>query len=190
MNVSLPRTRRWTKAEYHRMRDLGFFDNQRVELIQGRIVQMPAMKNLHVTGVGLTEDALRAAFGPKHWVRIQAPLDLPGASEPEPDLAVVPGGPRDYTDHPKTALLIVEVSDTTLRYDRTRKGAIYARAGIADYWIVNLVDTQLEIYRDPQRDPKRRRRFTYTQVTVHKAGDRVTALAAPKATIAVADLLP
>jgi Uma2 family endonuclease len=190
MSVGTPKTRRWTKAEYHRLRDLGFFDYQRVELIQGRIVQMSAMKNLHVAAVTLVEDALRAAFGAGHWLRIQAPLDLPGASEPEPDLAVVSGGPRDYTDHPKTALLIVEVSDTTLRYDRVRKGPLYARAGIDDYWIVNLVDRQLEVYRDPQRDPKRRRRFAYAQVNVLKAGDLVTPLAAPKASVAVADLLP
>jgi Uma2 family endonuclease len=190
MNVGAPKTRRWTKAEYHHMRDLGFFDRQRVELIRGRIVQMPAMKNLHVAAVTLVEDALRGAFGPGYWIRIQAPLDLPGASEPEPDLAVVRGGPRDYTDHPQTALLVVEVSDTTLRYDRNGKGPLYARAGIADYWIVNLVDGELEIYRDPQRDPQRKRRFAYAQTAILKAGDHATALAAPKARIAVADLLP
>jgi Uma2 family endonuclease len=187
---TLQKTWRWTTKEYYRLYDLGFFDGQRVELIEGEIIVMPVMKNPHAIAITLAEDALRAAFGPGHWIRPQMPLHFGLWSEPEPDVAVAQGGPRDYADHPTTALLVVEISETTLRYDRGRKGPLYAQAGITDYWIVNLVDRQLEVYRDPQPDPKRPRHYTYAQVTILKATDVVTPLAAPNARIAVADLLP
>ncbi len=190
MPLTKPRTRRWTRAEYERLGDLGFFNGKRVELIDGEIIQMPAMKNPHAVSLGLTEDALRRAFGPKCWVRPQVPLVLGRWSEPEPDLAVVPGGPRDYTDHPTSALLVVEISDTSLWFDRTHKARDYARSGIADYWIVNLVDRQLEVHRQPQRDPARGRRFLYGSRTILTTGNVVSPLAAPHATIAVDDLLP
>jgi Uma2 family endonuclease len=190
MPRSEPQARRWTRAEYYRLADLGFFDRERVELVNGKVIRMPPMTNPHVAGITLTEDALRAAFGPGYWVRIQAPLDLTATSAPEPDLAVVPGGPRDYTDHPTTALLVVEVSDTSLAFDRRWKGPLYTRAGIADYWILNLVDRQLEVRRQPQPDTARPGRFRYAQETVLTAADAVSPLAAAHASIPVADLLP
>jgi Uma2 family endonuclease len=187
-----PRARLWTLDEYNRLADLGLFRNQRVELLEGRIVQMPPQKNFHVIAIDLTSRALQLAFGPGYWVRIQAPLHLRRRSAPEPDLAVVLGTSRDYTgtDHPPTALLVVEASDTTLSYDRNRKASTYARAGIADYWIVNLVDRQLEIRRSPMRDSVARHRFRYADEAILSPADMATPLAAPQARIAVADLLP
>ena len=91
MNTLKPHTRKWTRAEYYRMADLGWFDNQRVELIEGTVVQMPPQKNLHVIGIDLAEKAVQAAFGPQFWVRNQSPLHLGRRSAPEPDIAVVPG---------------------------------------------------------------------------------------------------
>lgn len=105
----------------------------------------------------MTQDALRKAFGEGTHVRIQLPLALDPSSEPEPDVTVVRGSPRDYRDaHPSAALLVVEVADTTLSHDRDQKGSLYARAGVADYWIVNLVDQVLEVYRDPGPSPQSR----------------------------------
>src|SRR5262245_32831562 len=127
-----PAVRRWTRDEYYRLGDAGFFRGQRVELVEGVIVKMSARKAPHTAAVLQTVDALRAAFGPGYCVRNQEPLKLAKRSEPEPDVAIVPGIPKDYTDHPSSALLVVEVSDTTLSYGR-RKGGLYARAGIADY---------------------------------------------------------
>jgi Uma2 family endonuclease len=123
--------------------------------------------------------------------RLQAPLHLGPRSAPEPDAAVVPGGPRDYTatGHPTTALLIVEVSDTTLSYDRGRKASLYARAGIADYWILNLVQ-QLEVHRWPVPDPTQHYRHGYADVLILTPQDHIAPLAAPKKRVAVADLLP
>ncbi len=185
-----PRQKRWTRAEYYRMLDAGLFRGRRVELIEGVIFQMPPMKTPHAAGLELGERALEAVFGATYWVRTQLPLHFGPRSEPEPDLAVVPGGPRDFADHPTTALLIVEISDATLSYDRRRKGSLYARAGIADYWIVNLNRGQLEVYRRPIPDPSRRYGFGYSSVDVLGPNESATPLAAPQAQVRVADLLP
>src|SRR5262249_23775846 len=105
--------------------------------------------------------------------------------------AVVAGAPRDYRDaHPATAVLIVEVAETSLRYDRTQKASLYARSDIAEYWIVNLPDRQLEVYRDPQPDAAQPFGFGYASVRILGEQDRVSPLAAPGVAIAVADLLP
>jgi Uma2 family endonuclease len=111
-------------------------------------------------------------------------LALDPSSEPEPDLSVVVGSWKDYREtHPSSAVLVVEVADTSLEYDRDRKGSLYARARIADYWIINLPEQCVEVYRDPEQGIYRsRRRFM--------PGEKISPLAAPDATINVADLLP
>jgi Uma2 family endonuclease len=190
--ASGPKTRRWTAGEFYRLLDEGYFYNQRVELLEGEIVEMAAQKNLHALGISLVEDALRAAFGPNYWVRVQASLDLTPYSVLDPDLAVITGSPRQNATvaNPTTALLVVEVSESTLRHDRLWKGSLYARVGIEDYWILNLVDRQLEVYRQPARDPKARYGFSYKDKSELRSKDRIAPLAKPKAKIRVADLLP
>ncbi len=187
-----PRKRRWTYDEYFHLFDLGLFGERRVELIGGEVLEMPAQHNAHAAAITLTDRALGVAFGPAHWVRVQATLDLSPHGAPDPDLAVVPGGPRDYVTRgaPATALLVVEVSETTLAYDRNRKASLYAAAGISDYWIVNLVQRQVELYRDPVADAAQPFGFRYAQRTILDPGDHVTPLAAPQASVAVDDLLP
>ena len=128
---------RWTKDEYHRLAEMGWFDDHRVELLDGEIFEMPVPRFPHVIALDATTEALRSAFGSGYWVSPQAPLDLTLTSEPIPDLFVVPGKARDYSAHPTTALLIVEISDFTRSHDR--KGSFYAAARIQDYRIVNLV---------------------------------------------------
>ena len=184
--------RRWTRVEYERMIDAGVFEaDERAELIGGEIVVMTPQKSLHATGVRLAQDTLSAAFGVGHDVRAQLPLALDPDSEPEPDVAVVSGSPRDYRyAHPTTALLVVEVSDTTLGLDRERKSGLYARAGIAEYWIVNLVDGILEVHRDPDSAPEAQCGWAYRTVQPLRAVDTVSPLAAPAARIRVGDLLP
>ena len=126
--------RRWSRNEYEAMIAAGLFaPGERVELIDGEILTVTPQGSLHATAVRLAEDALRVSFGPGFDVRAQLPLSCDAHSLPEPDLAVVSGQPRDFRDsHPITAVLIVEIADTTLEYDRQRKGRIYARAGIRD----------------------------------------------------------
>lgn len=190
MQAVARKTYRWTVDEYHQMWDLGWFLNKRVELIDGEILEIPVPNNPHVVAVHLTEDALRSAFGAGFWVRTQSPLDFGSASEPEPDLAVVPGKARDYSAHPTTALLVVEVSDSSLSYDRKQKASLYAQAGIGDYWIVNVVDGQLEICRDPAPDSSQEFGFGYSNRIILLRGDVIAPLSAPNMPIAVVDLLP
>jgi len=175
--------RRWKREEYDKMAAAGVFaPGERVELIDGEILRMTPQGAAHFTAIRLAEEALRRAFGPGFDVRVQAPLALDEDSEPEPDVAVVRGSPRDYSEtHPTTAVLLVEVADSTPEYDRQRKGHIYARAGIRDYWIVNLVDRCIEIYRDPIQ-------ASYGAGRRYLPGDQVVPLAA-SAGIAVDDLL-
>lgn len=126
-----------------------------------------------------------------YFVSTQCPLDVGELSEPEPDVTVVAGDVRDYKDaHPTTAVLIVEIADTSLAYDRTEKASLYAKAGIADYWILNLMDRQVEVRRDPVADPMQPFGFGYTHVTILAETGFVSPLAMPQAVIAVADLLP
>src|SRR5262249_55443177 len=190
MHITEPRTFRWTRDEFYRLADLGCFDQRRVELIEGEIIEMPVPKPPHVTSVSLTEDVLRIVFGVGFGIRTQSPLNLGAMSDAEPDISVVPGTPRDYTEHPTGALLVVEVSETTLAYDRGRKGSLYAAAGIQDYWIVKRVDRPLERSRDPVPDPNESSGFRYNTRTVFLSGQSASPLAAPAASIAVADLLP
>ncbi|HLL88245.1 MAG TPA: Uma2 family endonuclease, partial [Tepidisphaeraceae bacterium] len=111
-------------------------------------------------------------------------------SDPQPDLAVVPGRPEDHKETPRSALLVVEVSLTTLAYDRGRKASLYAKAGILDYWLVNVGERRLELYRTPQPDPAMPYGFGYAPPTILGPDDTVTPLAKLDARVAVRDLLP
>lgn len=187
-----PQTRKWTIDEYYQMADLGFFNEQHVELIDGEIVEMPPQRDEHAIGIELTRRTLEAVFGRAYWVRVQLPLRLAPTSEPEPDIAVVKGQPRDFKGkgHPSSAGLIVEISETTLRYDRRRKASLYASLGIEDYWIVNLVDRVAEVYRTRIPDPAEPFGWRFDAPRILHAGDSISPLAMPDATVRVDDLLP
>jgi Uma2 family endonuclease len=137
------------------------------------------------------EEVLRATFGQGWQVRGRGPVALDDESEPEPDVAVVPGSFRDYAAaHPSRPVLVAEVSESTLAFDRHHKGSLYARAGLADYWIVNLVDRVLEVYRDPVPDPVSSFGWRYRSVEPFGREPSVSPLALPGARIRVADLFP
>ncbi len=134
---------------------------------------------------------LRSAFGQGWDVRTQGPVALDDESEPEPDVAVVPGVPRDYRDaHPSRPVLVLEVSDSTVGFDRRDKGSLYSRAGLGDSWIVNLVDHCLEVGREPAPDPAAPYGWRYRAIQVLGPEAYLSPLAAPRARIPVADLLP
>src|SRR5437660_7903493 len=109
--IAAPQDYRFTREQYYRMADLGFFRDRRVELIEGEIIQMPAQKNPHALAITVSDYALRAAFDGGFFLRIQLPFRVSDLSEPEPDLAVIVGDPRDYNDHPDRAALLVEIAD-------------------------------------------------------------------------------
>jgi Uma2 family endonuclease len=161
--------------------------NERVELVAGEILVRTPQGSRHTVTVHANADELRDAFGEGHYVRIQSPLAIDPDSEPEPDVAVVVGGRDDYlAGHPKTAVLVVEVSDTTLALDR-RKAAVYARAMIPEYWVANLVHGVLEVHRDPTEDSDGE--WSYAEVKRVKRTASVTPLGAPKAKLKVSKLL-
>jgi Uma2 family endonuclease len=174
------------------MLELGILDGINVELIDGEIVEMPAQSNLHALTIKLCEDALNAAFGAGYWVRIQMPLDLSPYSSPDPDLAVISGSPRTHAtrSNPTSALLVVEVSDSSLSYDRGYKADLYAACGIADYWIINLVDRQIEINRVPIVDSLAAFGMRYSTATIFLPGDAVSPLSLPTQSLSVSALLP
>jgi Uma2 family endonuclease len=186
------RTRRWTRAEYDRMIRIGVFQpGEPLELLGGELVVAEPQGSRHYTAIGLIEAALRVALGPGWTVRAQGPIALDDESEPEPDVALVPGGWRDYADdHPARPVLVVEVAESSLRLDRRHKGGLYARAGMADYWILNLVDGVLEVYREPVTDAAAP--FGWRYATLERLGPTadVTPLAAPAVRLRVGDLLP
>jgi len=186
-----PRKLKWTKAEYHSMAELGFFDGKRTEFLEGEIIEMPTMNSPHATGLTLTDDVLRNIFSAGFVVRNQMPLDFGKDFETVPDVAIIKGKARDFLDaHPQTADLVVEVSDTTLSYDRNRKASLYAKFGIQDYWVLNLKNRTLEVYRRPGEDDNIYYGFGYAEKLTFDETSQVSPLAAPNAKIKIAELLP
>lgn len=185
------RTRRWTRQEYDRLIEIGLLqEDDPIELIEGRLVVTEPQHDPHARAVELVAEALPLALGRRWRIRVQLPLALGPDSEPEPDVSVVRGTPRDApSGHPTTAALVVEVADSSLRLDRGPKARVYARAGIADYWIVNLIDRVLEVHREPS-GPRPGGQSAYAAVHTLDADAIIAPLAAPPARIAVADLLP
>lgn len=189
MRMPAVQTRRFTRAEYDRLIEYGVLhEDEPVELLDGRLVVSEPQGGRHATAILRARRALERAFSHGHHVRDQMPIILDEASEPEPDVFVVRGRETAYgDDHPTSAVLVVEVADSSVKQDRVAKGGVYARAGIAEYWIVNLVARVLEVYREPVRVGGR---WKYRRVTRLKRGATVSPLAAPRARIRVADLLP
>jgi Uma2 family endonuclease len=185
-------TRRWTRLEYERLAQAEILGPEdRVELLGGALVVKEPQDSSHATGIRLAARALRQVFGAGWDVSVQLPVALDDESEPEPDVSVVPGGARDYRDaHPSRPVLVLEVARSRIALDREHKGSLYARAGIADYWIVNLQDRRLEVYRQPVADPAAPFGWRYAQVMTIGPEGAASPLAARGASVPVADLLP
>jgi Uma2 family endonuclease len=149
MTIAEPTTRHFTRAEYYRMAEIGLFDGQRVELIQGEIVTMSPQNNPHALAVAIINGWLVRTLGEQFTVRCQLPLVASDDTEPEPDFSVVAGTAESQREHPTGALVVIEVADSSLAHDR-RKADIYASRGVPDYWILNLRERKLEVYRSPE----------------------------------------
>ncbi len=183
--------RRWKRVEYDRLVGLGVFERDPIELIGGQLIVAEPHGAYHASAIRAADYALRAILPPGWIMSIQLPVSLDDESEPEPDLFVVPGRPADYRhEHPARPVLAVEVAESSLAFDRLHKGSLYARAEIQDYWIVNLVDRVLEVYRDPGPDSSAPYGWRYRSVTTLAPPAAVAPLAFTTARIAVADLLP
>lgn len=189
--VEEPKIIRWTKKEYHYLAELGLFEGRRTEFLEGEIIEMPTMNSPHTTALELTYDVLREVFTKDFAVRNQSPLDFGETFEPVPDIFVIKGTARDFKkSHPQTADLVVEISDTSLSYDRNRKASLYAKFAIQDYWILNLKKRTLEVYRRPTEDDNTFYGFGYAEKLTFNEKDSVSPLAKPDAKIKIADILP
>jgi Uma2 family endonuclease len=183
--------RRWSRFEYEKLVDAGFFHGDPVELIGGQLIVAEPQGTYHVTVLGLVDDALRAVLPPGWIVRTQGPISLDDDSAPEPDLAVVRGAREDYLNaHPTVPALVIEVADTSLVFDRKVKGSVYARGGVQDYWIVNVTDRVLELYREPHADSSAVSGWSYRAVRTLRAADTIAPLALPTMPVRVGSFLP
>jgi Uma2 family endonuclease len=187
MVPAAPAENRYTSERYFALVDEGaLHPDDPVELLDGVIVAMAPPNPRHAAATTRTGDALRDAIGKRAVIRVQMPLIAGPYSVPEPDVAVVPGRHADYDDaHPTTALLVVEVGDSSLIQDRLTKAAIYAAAGIPEYWIINLRDDCVDVFRSPE--PPHRR---YAETCVAHRGERLEPLSLAGLSVAVNDLLP
>lgn len=188
---SSARAFKWTLEYYHKMAELGFFQDKRVELIEGEIIEMSPMNKPHATAIRKILSIMNAVFQKDYLIDSQLPMSFSKLSEPEPDIAVIKGKISDFIEsHPQNAELIIEVSDTTLGFDRNRKASLYAKNNIQDYWIINLKDERLEVHRRPIVDNTMSYGFGYAESFIFTKNDEVSPLAEPNAKIKVADLLP
>jgi len=179
--------KRWTVQDYHHMSDLGILNpTERTELINGQIVLMAAKGTPHVTSLHLLANQLRDRLGNTALIRTQDPIQLDDFSEPEPDLSIVRGTVLDYADlhpRPRDIYLIVEVASLTLKHDYEIKDKLYAHAGIADYWVLDLKNRQLHIFRHPISTG-------YTSHLILTEPNQVSPLAFPNLSIDLISILP
>ena len=178
--------RRFTADEYHRMADVGILSaDERLELIDGEILRMPMIKSPHAAAVDRATRTLVLATGRRAIVRVQGPVHLNQFSEPQPDLVLLL--PRDdfyVSAHPKPQdiLLAIEIADSSLRYDRERKAPLYARAGIVEYWLVDLNGQSITCYTKPSDG-------VYIHRVLLQRGQTVTPELLPGLSVLVDDLL-
>ena len=191
-----PARMKWTRDQYYSLLDSDALnEDTKVELIGGEIITEGMLDRMtqgskHSAEVGMVRDLVAPVAPSDSCIRVQVPLSLGVDSDPEPDIAVVAGSQRDYLERlPTTALLVIEVSDTTLRFDRTYKASLYASARIPEYWIVNLPDRRLEVHREPVTDSDQPFGHRYASVMAYSQEETITPLGA-KAGILVKDLLP
>jgi len=186
---SLPNRVRWTVDDFDRFTELGAFADRKVELLDGEFSEKMSQNEPHARAIMLLQYKLIQLLPAGLIVRVQLPLRLE-TSKPEPDFAVVAGSLRDPLEMPTTALLVVEISDTTLQTDRDVKTHIYARTGIEEYWIVDLNARRVEVRREPRADATQPLGFGYRTVLYLNDTDTLAPIAAPDVSLAIADILP
>jgi Uma2 family endonuclease len=184
-----PPRKRWTRSEYVALESVGVFERQRLELVEGELIDKMGKKRPHVDAVALMVGWAIQAFGVR-FVNSEAPIDVAPednpTNEPEPDLIVLKenySGFRSETPQPRDLQLVVEVADTTLAFDLTIKAALYARAGIAEYWVLDVQGRRLVVHREPGEG-------RYGSVVAYDEHERVVPLSAPNSSFRVGDAFP
>lgn len=182
----------WDTEQYYRLAEMGVLGpEERLELLDGEILEMSPQRNYHAEGVMRALRVLTALFEPAHHVRPQLPFHCGPRDEPEPDLAVIEG-PYESSEgqHPTGALLIVEISDTTLRYDLGKKASLYASVGVPGYWVIDLKTLRVIVHRDPQPAESTQYGWAYGSATAYSMGEKVIPMAAADRAVEVRDLIP
>jgi Uma2 family endonuclease len=188
--VQYPPRKRWTRAECDRLEALGIFDQQHLELIEGELIDRKMSKNRpHVNAAAWLIGWLIQTFG-AGLVNAEAPIDVAPednpTNEPVPDLIVLRGSYSEFrsaSPQPRDLDLVVEIADTSLQFDLTVKAPIYARAGIVEYWILDVASQRLIVHRDPQDGQ-------YASVIVYGRDESVSPLAAPNSSFLIRSVFP
>ena len=190
MKAAVAKRFRWTVKRYFRLTEHGFFGDERVELLNGEIIRMPAQAQPHRLSIIRTTRLLVPAFNPAHYtIVIQGTLILSRYSAPDPDFHVFDAPEGTPDDQLPTPFLVIEVSDTTYLKDSGPKLRLSASAGVPDYWIVNLPKQQVEVYRQPENPTGRLADCRYASITTRRAGDAVKPLHRPDLTFPVDHML-
>jgi Uma2 family endonuclease len=175
-----------TVKDYHQMGDTGIFTpDEHIELLAGQIVKKPVKGPSHSAAVKRIDRLLRSRLGQQVLVQLQDPVQLDDYSEPEPDIALLVPSPTDYEEHHPTGVdvyLLIEVSDSTLSRDCEFKAEIYARSGIADYWVLDIPNRQLHVFREPSSSGYR------SKITITEEG-HIAPLAFPECGIQISEML-
>lgn len=189
--MELPPKRCITREEYQQIGQLGLFEGERLELIEGEIVEMSPISMRHNTYVDNANEAIRRIFRRGHHVRVQSTFLLANQTEIQPDIAVLVGNERDYAArHPDHAALIIEIAETSQVYDLGAKMQLYAWSGIEDYWVIDTSRLRLYVHRQSIADPAAQYGFRYDSIIELGRADTVAPIARPNSVISVADLLP
>ena len=179
--------RLWTVKEYHKMAEAGIFDeDERVELLEGKIICKNKVGTAHSCAVGRTDYLLKNLLENRALISIKNPIKLDDYSEPEPDIAVVKIDSLDYADHhptPDEIYLVIEVADTTFKKDCETKGKAYAAAGIIDYWVLDVINRQLHVFREPSENG-------YRSEVVLEESKIISPLKFPDLNIDILEMLP
>ncbi|HLP91175.1 MAG TPA: Uma2 family endonuclease [Nostocaceae cyanobacterium] len=179
--------RLWTVEDYHRMAEAGIFgEDERVELLEGKIIWMIAKGTAHRSAVARIDRLLQDSLKNIALISVQDPVKLNDKSEPEPDIAVLKLDPLDYADHhptPAEVYLIIEVADSSLKFDCEIKAQAYAQAGIKDYWVLDVINRQLYIFRNPTPEG-------YQNQVIFTENDLISPVEFPNVQIAVSEMLP
>lgn len=186
MSTLLAPSYKWTVEEYHRLGEAGIFgEDDRVELLNGEIIIMHAIGKRHAQAVTNLNMEFAEQARRRFMVSPQNPVELDEMSEPQPDIVLVPWRKKAGATHPQpdAVFLVVEVADSSLHYDRRDKMRAYARAGIREFWILNLEDNVIEVFRSPHGE-------SYAETSRIGAGQKLSPLAFPDVVLALDDILP
>jgi Uma2 family endonuclease len=190
MSLAEPQTHRWTLERYLEVAESGVLSNEKIELIDGEIIDMPPQHEPHALAVARTIRVLMELFPEPFYVKSQSTYRLSGWSAPEPDVMLLPEMKDEGRALHDLPLVVIEVAESTLRYDRVKKGSLYASRGIQDYWIINIPDDRVEVYRAPVKDPQSSFGWRYEEMHALKREDKLELLAAPGKFVDVSRILP